>query len=82
MPVAPSTIYAKRFALPGKLVVADVCGFILVKCEAFLIRKFKLKEKLQNVVGSAAHVTCSYYSELFNLIFYFVMFEDTTTKSY
>jgi hypothetical protein len=55
MPVAPPTIYAKRFALPGTLVVADVCGFILVRFKAFLIRKFNLKEKLQNVMGSAAH---------------------------
>jgi len=55
MPLAPPTIYAKRFALPGTLVVADVCGFILVGFKGFLIRKFKLQEKLLNVVGSAAH---------------------------
>lgn len=54
MPVAPPTINAKRFALPGVLVVADVCGFILLRFKAFLIRKFESKEKLQNVVGSAA----------------------------
>jgi hypothetical protein len=55
MPVAPPTTYAKRFALPGTLVVADGCGFILVRFKAFLIRIFKLKKKPQNVVGSAAH---------------------------
>jgi len=54
MPVTAPIIYAKRFALPGRLVVADVCGFIPVRFKEFLIRKFELKEKLQNVMGSAA----------------------------
>jgi len=55
MPVTPPTIYAKRFALPGRLVVTDVYGFIPVRFKSFLIRKYELKEKLQNVMGSAAH---------------------------
>jgi hypothetical protein len=54
MPVAPLSIKAKRFAIPGVLVVANVCDFILLRFKAFLIRKFKLKEKAQNIVGSAA----------------------------
>lgn len=55
MPVTPPTVYAKRFALPGRLVDADVCGFFLVRFKSFLIRKSELKEKLQNVMGSAVH---------------------------
>jgi hypothetical protein len=35
MPVAPPAIYAKRFAFPGTLVVADVCDFILVRLKYF-----------------------------------------------
>jgi hypothetical protein len=43
MPVAPPTIYAKRFALPGTLVVADICGFILLRFKVLLIRKFSYR---------------------------------------
>jgi hypothetical protein len=55
MPVAPLTTKAKRFAIPGVFVVANVCVFIPLRFKAFLIRKFKLKEKEQDIVGSAAH---------------------------
>jgi len=45
MLVTSPIIYAKRFALSVKLVVADVCGFMLVRCKGIFNKKTEVKRE-------------------------------------